>query len=365
VLLLVLFASATSGLGLGSRRDLADYLMVAAYYRAGDRETALREIRKWGSSEIRAQVLALRRESDRLRAEPADASEIDLRTVEAAALMHAEAGLLELRSLNAKRSEGHLAAAASLVEWTHRVAASRRDPDGTPAVGPDLVLEPTIDRRDFYVALASGALSIGFPEKALPFAETATRTAPEDAEAWLLSGCAKEGLALEAQIGGHEGDVSRLREEAEKRFRQALIEEPTLLEARLRLGGVLLLENRPSDAEPVLREVVVQARDDAQRYLALLFLGRARESRGDTDEAASIYRHAVETWPESQAARLALARCLEGSAGPSAARALVEAGLLTSQNPDRSPDPWRLYPFGPRGLAKAAVERLWQEALGP
>jgi tetratricopeptide (TPR) repeat protein len=365
VLLLVILAAATSGYGFEPRqRDLSNYLMVASYYRSGDREAALREIRKWGPGEIRAQLVALRRESDRLRAEP-DASEIDLRTVEAAALMHAEAGLLELQSLNAKGSEGQLAAATSLVEWTHRVAASRRNPDGTPAVEPDLVLAPRIDRRDFYVALASGAVSMSFPGKALPFAETATRVAPEDAEAWLLSGCAKQGLALEAQIGGHGNDASRLREEAEARFRRALQNEPALLEARLRLGSVLLLEERPSDAEPVLRDVAERARDDAQRYLALLFLGRARESQGDADEAASLYRHAVETWPESQAARLALARCLEGSAGPSAARPRVKASLLASRKPDRAPDPWWLYPFGPRGMAKAAVERLWQEALGP
>ncbi len=69
-------------------------------------------------------------------------------------------------------------------------------------------------------------------------------------------------------------------------------------------------------------------------------------------------------WPDAQAARLGLARSLERSAGPEAARILVGASLAASRRFDRPEDPWWPYEFGPPGLAKAALDRLWQGALG-
>jgi hypothetical protein len=40
------------------------------------------------------------------------------------------------------------------------------------------------------------------------------------------------------------------------------------------------------------------------------------------------------------------------------------ASLLDSRKRVREPDPWWSYPFGPGGLAKVALERLWQGTLG-
>ena len=75
-------------------------------------------------------------------------------------------------------------------------------------------------------------------------------------------------------------------------------------------------------------------------------------------------RRALAAWPDGQAARLALARSLEATAGPGAARSVVMASLLDSRSPARQRDPWWSYPFGPDGLAKVLVERLWQTTLG-
>ena len=103
--------------------------------------------------------------------------------------------------------------------------------------------------------------------------------------------------------------------------------------------------------------------DDRQRYLARLFLGRLAAQGGRQDEAAGFYRRALGAWPDSQAARLALSHALEVVAGPAAARPPVAASLAASQRLDRATDPWWLYPFGPPGVAKAALDRLWKEGL--
>ena len=371
---------------------LSIYHGTAAEYRTGDRERPLREIRRWGPREIQECIRALRDEADRREKLVLQTGEvvvelpveIDFRTVEAAALMHLEAGLLELQSLHGERAESQFSAATSLVEWAHELKAERlrerlrlleklrrtQDPFGEPddalsdEIDRALSIELKIDLRGFYVALAAATLAFGFPEVALPFAEKAKTAAPLDGEALLVSACVKESLALAEEVGTREGKARRLREEAEALLRETLAADPARTEARLRLGRVLLEEGRPHEAEPLLQQAAEQARDRQQRYLALLFLGRASEQHENPETAATFYRLALEAWPDSQAARLALARCLEASAGPSAAHALVMASLLDSRKPMREPDPWWSYPSGPRGLAKVALERLWQGTLG-
>jgi hypothetical protein len=51
--------------------------------------------------------------------------EIDFRTVEAAALMHVEAGLLDLQSLGVASADTQFSAATRLVEWSHELRGSR------------------------------------------------------------------------------------------------------------------------------------------------------------------------------------------------------------------------------------------------
>ena len=110
---------------------------------------------------------------------------------------------------------------------------------------------------------------------------------------------------------------------------------------------------------------VPKASDDRQRYLARLFLGRAAERRGRSEDAIRWYRRALETWPTSQAARFGLAHALEKSSGPGAAREIVGALLDPSRATDGPPDPWFLYPIGPPGLAQSAFNRVWDRTAVP
>ena len=83
------------------------------------------------------------------------------------------------------------------------------------------------------------------------------------------------------------------------------------------------------------------------------------------EEALRLYGRALEAWPDSQAARLALAHALERSSGPAAPLVLVGATLGASRRSDRADDPWWLYLFGPVELTRAALERVWARALDP
>jgi tetratricopeptide (TPR) repeat protein len=213
------------------------------------------------------------------------------------------------------------------------------------------------------VALAAAALAAGSPTTAHPFAETARRIAPLDPEVQLVYGCVAEGLAEEQILRQRESEAAAWREQAGRALLDALALDEGLLEARLRLGRLLVVQGRLIEAEAILEDVEAHARDDRLRYLARLFLGRLAERQGRHDEAARAYTRALEGWPDSQAARLALGRAVERSSGPTAALPLVAASLAASQRPDRSADPWWLYRFGPPGLAKAALERVWTEAL--
>jgi tetratricopeptide (TPR) repeat protein len=364
----------------GQRVDASLYLAVAAEYRRTRGEAAVRAIRSWSRAHIFASIQGLREDTEgqhvivQRTGVAGRAPKVDFRTVEAAALMHVEAGLLELQSLDGAKAKNQFSAATSLVEWSHELRAQRlrlhqKLVELPEAAREDALqrfpaVELTIDKRGFYVALAAATLAIGFPESALPYAERAKAAAPLDGEALLLAACAKEGLALMAKARTRDGEARRLWKEAEALFREALAADAAQAEARLRLGGVLIAGDRPDEAEEVLRLAAEQARDDRQRYLALLFLGRASERRPQSGDAAAFYRRALEAWPESQAARLALARALDASVGPIAAHPVVMASLLDSKKPERAPDPWWSYPFGPRDLAKAAMERLWQRTLG-
>ena len=342
------------------------YLATAAAYASGDRTTALREIRTWRPFEILQATGALRKEEKRLRSEVKLPGEIDFRTVEAAVLLHAEAGLLYLQEERRPTAKLHLDASTALLVWSRGAAARARNRtivrgkifEGVPEE-PRLELRESIDARDFYVALAAASLALGFPETAVPFVEKAREQAPRDPEVQLVLGCAAAGLAVERAVNHRDQDAARARADAETAFRESLALAPETLEARLRLGKLLLDGPRAVEAEPLLAAADAAATDDRQRYLARLFLGQALERQGRSDEAIRSYRRALEVWPHSQAARLALAHALEKSSGPAAARALVDAVLDPARRPDARPDPWFLYLVGPPGLAQASFDRVF------
>lgn len=332
---------------------------------------ALQDIRQWQPQEIAAAVAHLCRRGDRLRPLASTPDDIAFGTVEAAVLMHAEAGLIALQALSMAEADAHLRASTTLLEWSRRAAATARNHSrtraaldarhGRPPPGP--AIHERIDPVAFYQSLAATALALGFPGTARPFAEQVRQAAPLDAEVQLVFGCVAEAQAEEQVLRRRDSEAARLREEAGRALLDALALDPTLHEARLRVGRLLLAMGALVQAEPHLEAVDRLSADNRHRYLARLFLGRLAERRDRQDDAARFYARAIACWPDSQAARLALARVLERESGPAAARPLVAATLAAARRLDRAADPWWLYPFGPPRLAGATLDRVWKQAL--
>ena len=355
---LVLAPQAGAGL---PQSELVSYLALAESYRSGQHDAARRRVLSWPPSRLRAAVSELGQASHRLRMQAREAGEIELGSVEAAVLMHAEIGLLLLDDQRRQDAELHL----SVADYLLSSSASAAQLATSLRLASERRLEPRCEPRAFHIALAKALLARGFPHDAEDFAMRARRAAPRDAEVRELAGSIAETQALESQVRNRGKDAGLYREFAERELRAALDVDPARFEARLRLGHVLLAAGRADEAEPLLRDALAQATDARQRYLASLFLGRACDRQGRSTEAIDAYRGALDAWPDSQAARLALGQALEPRSGPSEARSLVAASLADSTRDDRQPDPWWSYPFGRRDDAKESLERLWAHVLEP
>jgi tetratricopeptide (TPR) repeat protein len=273
-----------------------------------------------------------------------------VRAAQGAFLLHAHTALagpeLGLRPLD---YDAHAEAA-------HRLVRLIRDSyDDAPSSWPGEArgLRP----RDFYLALASSELLQGRPEVARDLAEESLWSEGDDGEMRLLAGCAVETAALvRRQSEGHWSEAA-LRD-AQRRFDQALRQDPSLLEARLRLGWVLVRRGWEEKAQDHLQTVAETPGEDSRRALAWLFLGRVYEKRGDAGAAVRAYRRALALVPHLQAAHIGLAHALEAGAGDEAARDVIGPFFLDRSRSWVRQDPWNDYPFGPPELRLRPFEEL-------
>jgi len=343
---------------------LAAYLAVVERYRSGDAGGAAEALLGWRPRDVASVVSDLVERGyfvGRARTLP---GAIDVVTVEAAALLHAQVALV-LSTVDEDDARDHLRFADDLVRIAEEAglragAADRSPPGGRP---PSAHVTP----RELDAAVAGLLLGKGAPVLALYAAERGLDVAPRDGRLLLVAGCAHEyDSLLQAQyldapfLAPARPNVQLLRDremqrrserlEAErnramKRFTEALLSAPDLGEARLRLGRLLAQEGDVGGAERLL-EAVAAGPDRDPRYLAELFLGGLSEQRSDLAGAEDHYRRSLLAVPQSQAARLALARVLGLSGRAGAARTLVLETLNAAWPRDPSADPWWLYPVG-------------------
>lgn len=217
-------------------------------------------------------------------------------------------------------------------------------------------IRPTGDPmvRLWYRATAAWMQARGYHENTDHLVQ-GRRLFPNDAALLFLSGCEHESFArpsiqaavrsvvlppgLELVVKSEEAELR----EAENFFRQALAANPDLLEARLRLGRVLLLRERPREAADELRRARAAADEDVMKYFVSLFLGAAEEALGNFDAADRLYAAASARYPTAQSphiARSALARRRGDRQG--ALSGIERVFQLAAAHPD-SDDPWWTY----------------------
>lgn len=149
---------------------------------------------------------------------------------------------------------------------------------------------------------------------------------------------------------------------AQALLERALALQPDFVEARLRLGHVLAEQKQHAAALEHFSRVIGASRDRVLTYYAHLFSGDAALALDRLPEARASYERAIQSHPESQAARLGLAAALR--AGGDRAAAIQEAMQTLTFEPrtrDTDHEPWWEYYVGDA----ANVERLLDELRAP
>lgn len=143
-----------------------------------------------------------------------------------------------------------------------------------------------------YLADGLKALDANQPEAAEPLLRQAVATAPNDVSAHF-----NLGLAL---------SMEHKDEDAIAEYRRTLELQPGLYQADLNLGILLLRDKQPDQALPVLK----QAAESQNTPRANLYYAQALDETGDSEQAETRYRAAIELDPKSGAAQDGLARLL-------------------------------------------------------
>jgi tetratricopeptide (TPR) repeat protein len=134
------------------------------------------------------------------------------------------------------------------------------------------------------------------------------------------------------------GNARKEQQEAERRFAEALEHDPTLVEARIRLGHVRGLLGRHEEAAADLRTAVAdRSLKGRLEYDAWLLLGREEEAVGRPEAARDAFTRAMNLYPRAQSPRLGLSLLARAQGERAAARDALE--LLSAADPSAL-DPW-------------------------
>jgi tetratricopeptide (TPR) repeat protein len=139
-------------------------------------------------------------------------------------------------------------------------------------------------------------------------------------------------------VGPAEEELDR----AEDYFRRALARDPSLTEARIRLGHVLHRRARQPNAIAELERALRDKPRMVLRFYAHLLIGRAQVARGRPDLARTAFEEAAGLYPNAQSPRLGLSQ-LARDAGDRAGS--VRELMILTQPPDapERQDPWWIF----------------------
>lgn len=309
LLLFIVAPNCASAQGPGPDED---YHALLRRYTGGGRLEAVAVVAGWSGDRARAAARTLPTGDPRRRA---------------AVMLHTDAAL----SLPAKPAHEQLRVAEHLVEAVSRDAGSRVFE--TRWRGLQAVVYLAHDER----ALARVAI-----DRALAIDITS-------ADAWLARGVLMEAEVREAEPNlrgqwtrSHEGLSERLHQIAQV-YRRILTNHPDSLEARLRLGWILLANNSPGNAREPLEAVANRARRPDLQYLAHLFLAALEQREKRLDEAI-VHAEQAHTIAPQQSSYAVLTRLEFERGNLDRVRQLGDQFAMTSQA--AATDAWMFYMKG-------------------
>ena len=145
-------------------------------------------------------------------------------------------------------------------------------------------------------------------------------------------------------------------EEAERLFRRVLRADPSVVEARVRLGRLLNLRKHHDEAASELATALAANPTGSVLFYAHLFAGRAAQALGKITDAAEHYKAADLAVPGAQSAHLARSQA-------ALLEADVPAALESIQGMDKSStarDPWWWYHLAAGRDANDLLRDMWK-----
>jgi hypothetical protein len=354
-----------------NQSTLADLLQQ---YIAGDADVAVRALASWPE----ARVFAEDRSQEFERSQMAGPTDEDGWQAATLAMLHTEAGVLNQRFGFPSGGTGsgrfpfetHSAAAIRLVKIAGKRAGS------SPRLRT--FCEEWLIFASSLAARTQGNLNAPFVDAAPPwFADTAA--------ADLLRGSLAEvsigPLTTEGHFHNWTGDPvweqavstvhgllsNRYRAKAETHLKRALERDPSLAEARLRLGRIRYLFGDNRAAQPLLERALADARAQGDRFtavMAALFLGQLHQHRRQDVQAERAYRLAVSLEPRAHPPAVGLTHVLQAQGRTAEALEAMDALWKAADPADGSWNPWALYQEAQFHGSRERIERLRQMVAG-
>jgi tetratricopeptide (TPR) repeat protein len=363
-----LFASIAAVLALAGQdaRSPEQYKQLIDEYLAAGTANVPTALLAWPPDPLRdaiAETITPRKAEQKSPFYPAASREDLIRWLEAAAMAHLEAARLAVRNDRSDQAVWLLASGRTLITRLRSIIDPRRR---RTLVGAELAATETGPAFAARWFTAGGELLHGTPRLAAAHVhfEAAMDAYPKDPAIQLGFGTINELEAADSllEIVATHGPPNRTRQDAETRRRRLLRDaasayemtlklNPAEVEARVRLGRTMMLQNRRREATATLDVVRSTKPSPALTYLACTLLALLQHQSGRAKEAERLYLEALAIWPDGQRAAVGLshARWLQGQ--------LLTTDFL-HRPPDRRPDPWAPYSLGQFTRVDASIAAL-------
>jgi tetratricopeptide (TPR) repeat protein len=342
--------------------ELRRYRDLISDYRGGS-DASVDRLLKWDAKAIRRVFPAIESVIDETRP-------WGLPRFKAAVMLHTDAALALLARVDADAALFHLDAASQLLQ--------KAGAEGRPYVGRWYRAGARLLQQRESSAAAVAFLTTGrgrFPSDPVILFEggilhelmAGDTTLPNIVHLPNLSAPSREPKGAtdsSARLTGEDvGELKRRRMkalgDAAEWLRASLELDDANELAHLHLGRVESLRDRQDEALALLGRVAGSS-DPAVAYLAHLFTGAVHQRRGQLARSAAAYRAAIERFPRSHAAHIALSAVLRTTGQIDESRELVRG--VVDGTPASRRDPWWSYLREPTSLNTGRLVDLRTEA---